>query len=365
VPSAARRLRQALDRALAPAESVSDVMAAAAAVLMPHVGATLSAWSTLDPADFLGTSCYLFDADVAALPIGSPELTRERALFELEWLDSDANTFAALRRAHRTAAALRADVGDPTGVARYRELLAPLGVVDELRVLAADSDGVWGAVILYRSDGVFTPDHVMAVEVCGPALARALRRALLVGAVDRAEVDAPPGVVVVDAHDEIVVTSDAAESLLSELDADHARTAIVAAAAATRITGSLSTTLIGRRGVIGLHAAPAKGVDSGVTIVVERPRPVQLAPVILRSLGLTNREREVAECVLQGFSRREIAARCGISEDTVDDHLKQIYRKADVPGRAALSAAIFEHFYQPHRHHADPSPYGWFLLSDR
>ena len=58
---------------------------------------------------------------------------------------------------------------------------------------------------------------------------------------------------------------------------------------------------------MGLHAGPAKGLDGGVTIVVERPRPAQLAPSILRALGLTTREGEVAEDVLQRRSRRQVA----------------------------------------------------------
>jgi DNA-binding CsgD family transcriptional regulator len=351
-----------LTQALAGVDTIPDVMATAAGVLMPRLGSTLSAWSTLDPADLLGTSCHLFDHDVAPIPIGPAELVRERALFELEWLDGDPNTFAALRRSDRIAAALRSDVGDPSAVARYRELLAPLGVHDELRLLLAADDGVWGTVIFYRVDGVFGADDVASAQACSEVLARGLRQVMLRRAVDRPELDSPSGAITLDGSDNVVFTSPAAEHLLSQLDHAHADTALVAAAAGARVSGSMTTTIAGRNGVIGLYAAPTKGLDGGVTVIVERPRPAQLTPLILRALGLTNREREITECLLQGLSRRAIAVRFRISEETVDDHLGQIYRKADVPGRAALCASVFERFYEPHRHHADPSPYGWFIV---
>jgi DNA-binding CsgD family transcriptional regulator len=169
---------------------------------------------------------------------------------------------------------------------------------------------------------------------------------------------------VLDANDHVVITSPAAEDLLAGLDDQHVRTALVAVAAGARVNGDVCTTVIGRDRVIALHAAPAKGLEGGVTVVVERPRPSQLTPLILRALGLTAREREVAECLLQGLTRRMIAQRCHITEDTVDDHLKRIYDKADVSGRAGLSALLFERFYRPHRYRDAPGPYGWFLIDE-
>jgi DNA-binding CsgD family transcriptional regulator len=103
------------------------------------------------------------------------------------------------------------------------------------------------------------------------------------------------------------------------------------------------------------------GLDGGVAAVVERPRPVQLAPLVMRALGLTAREREVAEAVLQGTPRRALARRLGIGEHTAGDHLAALYRKAGVAGRAELAALLYgEHYEQPRAEGVPPSPYGFF-----
>lgn len=364
VPTAQRGLRDRVARRVGAAETPTEVLGAAASVLMPALGSGFAALSTVDPADLLGTSCHLFDAAQHSVPIGEAELARERRLFELEWIDTDPNTFGALRRQGRIAAALRADVADPNTVTRFRELLAPLGARDELRVRLVHGDETWGTMILYELDGAFPAGAAATAARCAPVIGAALRRTLLAVAADATGVDGPPGTVVLDADDQPVVSSPAAEELLWSLDPAHARTALVAVAAQARVTGIATSTVVGTNGVIGLHAGPAKGLDGGVAVVVERPRPAALAPLILRAFGFTDRERQVAEGVLQGLTRRTIARQLGIGVDTVDDHLERIYRKAGVPSRAALCAVVFDRFYRPHRHCAPPGPYGWFLLDD-
>jgi ATP/maltotriose-dependent transcriptional regulator MalT len=59
--------------------------------------------------------------------------------------------------------------------------------------------------------------------------------------------------------------------------------------------------------------------------------------------GLTVRELEVLRLVARGKSNREIASELVISEHTVARHLQNIFRKLDVPSRAAAGAFAFEH----------------------
>jgi DNA-binding NarL/FixJ family response regulator len=56
---------------------------------------------------------------------------------------------------------------------------------------------------------------------------------------------------------------------------------------------------------------------------------------------LSAREEEVVRLVARGMRNKEIASALGISEGTVDAHLKRIYAKLGVNDRtAALAAAI-------------------------
>jgi DNA-binding NarL/FixJ family response regulator len=78
-----------------------------------------------------------------------------------------------------------------------------------------------------------------------------------------------------------------------------------------------------------------------------RPRPRPFSSLLksvfgrrLTAYSLTPREACVAELVLRGLSNKEIAARCCISELTVKDHLKHIYRKTGAHQRTALLARV-------------------------
>ena len=56
----------------------------------------------------------------------------------------------------------------------------------------------------------------------------------------------------------------------------------------------------------------------------------------LRIKQISPREMDVIECLLEGLTNREIARRLFISENTVQNHLKSIFKKTDVRSRAVL-----------------------------
>jgi DNA-binding CsgD family transcriptional regulator len=71
---------------------------------------------------------------------------------------------------------------------------------------------------------------------------------------------------------------------------------------------------------------------------------VQSRPVVESSHGLaepvlTNREREILALLADGLGNKQIAARLGISANTVKSHLELLFEKLDVSSRAEAVAA--------------------------
>jgi DNA-binding CsgD family transcriptional regulator len=73
---------------------------------------------------------------------------------------------------------------------------------------------------------------------------------------------------------------------------------------------------------------------------MEAAPAADLARLLMRAWGLTRREREVAQLVIDGLSSEDIAAALFISVHTVRDHLKVIFAKTGVSRRQDLVAAL-------------------------
>ena len=86
-------------------------------------------------------------------------------------------------------------------------------------------------------------------------------------------------------------------------------------------------------------------LDSKTTAAVIRAfTAAREAPSVDRHpLPLSNREGEIAALVVQGFLNKEIAERLFISEQTVKNHLHNIFEKLGVSTRLELSLYIGQH----------------------
>lgn len=306
-------------------------------------------WHTLDPGSGLITEHRLQD-----IPDAFPVLANN------EYRVDDVNKFEQLARAPRKAATLRdATGGDPERSARYRDLLSPFGIGEELRGAFVADGSTWGAVILIRRAGEpeFDEGEVELLAGASRLFARAVRRGLVTEAcASTAERSDAPGVVELDNSGRLIRASTTAEVLLTELsgttfEAGLRASSIHAVASATRAaidTGGAtapfpsSAVKTPAGSWLVLHGALLGSAAAGeIAVFLQRAHPTLVAPLLLKAFGLTPREQQVAQLVLRGATTEQAAQRLAISPNTVTDHLKAIFDKTGARTRGELSGTLF------------------------
>ncbi|MEU9412622.1 LuxR C-terminal-related transcriptional regulator [Streptomyces sp. NPDC048281] len=368
-----RRSRRLL--ATAPASGAAlEVLGAAAQCLLRRVPADVWCGVLLDPATLLDTG--------GRHEQGFPERVMPR-LFEIEHAEqAGVDNIRALSRRTEPASLLslstsRRREGLEDNV-YYRDILRPEGLADELRVALRDRGHCWGLLVLCRARGAlpFSPaDVALAARLSTPA-GRALRQAFLLGGTDLGDTPDAPGLVVLDRSGRIRQATPTARHWLGQIqesrpaDEETGPLALQAVAARVRTTahedtGEPAPAHTTRSRVrthsghwVTLHAthlpAPGNGDGAGeeagagdTYVSVGLSQPGELAAIVLDAYGLSARERQVAQRVLVGRSTTEIVDELAITEDTVQDHLKKIFRKADVHSRRELMEEVFFHHYLP------------------
>ncbi|GAA5141456.1 helix-turn-helix transcriptional regulator [Pseudonocardia adelaidensis] len=304
-------------------------------------------FATADPVTLQFTGAVSEEPLVAAAP----------RFLANELSGADVNTFTSLA----TSAAHVATLDTATGRSRldserYREIMRPVGLGDELRAALVAGSECWGYLCLHRADGPlgFSQREAAVIARLGPHIAHALRLALL-GSPGPVPGDSrQPGVLLVTDDLTPVASTPEAEQLLSLLApgpggalpiAVHAVVATLSAiergsAAPSRLPRATVRTRDGAW--LDVHASRLRGsagIDR-VTVVLEPARPHTTAAVQLAAYGLTRRENEVATRVLRGESNRAIAGALQITEHTVHDHIKAIFDKAGVRKRGELAGRL-------------------------
>lgn len=322
-----------------------------------------SCWHTLDPHTRLLTS----DAPDELIDRGIFTPTEAMAAGELivrsEYLVDDVNTFAGLAERRVPVGILdHATRGNPEGSVRYRELLAPSDIPHELRAAFVIRGRVWGAVHIARraQSGPFQQRDADALARLTGPIAQGIRASLRFDAARRVTGTDAPGLVVLDANDEIELITEPARELLASIRTDgrpYSNEAlcspVLALASFVRASSHLApgntnvVTVPGRDGWMTLHASLPDAHEGRVAIVVERATGARSATVRLEASGATAREREVATLLAQGLSKAEIAETLVLSPHTVQDHVKHLYEKVGVASRQELVARVFLDEYLP------------------
>lgn len=316
-----------------------ELRRAASELLRPVIGFDLAVWAVLDPSTTMWTTCVLDGAE--------RDQQLENEVFANEYGPDDVLKLADLARAEGIGTMQGSTSGDPSTSPRYREVLAPRGFSDELRMVFSDGSSAWGALCLLRASGSFTPADVEALAPVGRPFARLLRSTLVrTGDVGLGSAPGTSGLVLVGPDGRVLDLSDEARALLGDPEA-HELPQVLQSVLARRRAGDTSPATMptpdGRW--LGFSATPLGGAHA---VIVEQARPHQLADIVVRAHGLTARERQVLEAVARGLSNRQIARELVMSEYTVQDHVKSVLAKFDVGSRSELVAALFFRHYLPH-----------------
>ena len=317
------------------------------------IGADAVFCASVDPATLLFTSAVLHEI---------PLVEASRFLAN-ELLEDDVNKFRSLAQQRVPVEWLdRLTAKNRETSARYREIMRPLGLGDEMRAAFRSGGETWGFVCLHRADASsgFTDAEARLVARLSTHVGEGLRRALVVGASEATSEADAPGVLVLGEDRTLIATTAAGERWLWELTSPDNLTQLPLAIEA--VVASLAAVDSGRTDVVPqvrvrtrsgrwavVHASHMSGLGEvpTVAVVIEPAKPAELAPLILLAYGLTEREAQVARAALHGKANKAVARELRMSEHTVEDHLKSIFNKVGVGSRGELTARVyFEQYAQ-------------------
>jgi DNA-binding CsgD family transcriptional regulator len=312
-------------------------------------------WKTVDPRTQLYTSFGIEDGQTGTL-----NAARWRFI-DNELLEPDYGKYHDLARRRIPVSTLHRDThGEPGRSARYRYLHRSLGFGAELRSVFRAGGASWGHIAMIRGENQpdFTDQEVAFVTRIGAHLGHGLREALLREAA-ATQPDHAPGMIILGKDGSVHSVTDQAWFWLEQFPRDRGtglRLPVAVHAVAGRAVAQVrsgpayaSVRLISGRWLT-VHAAPLH-TDSQdpttVAVMLALATPAELEPLRLALHGLTPREREVAQLLARGASNEEIARALWISRYTVKDHVKAVYAKLRVGGRAELAGKLFHEHIAP------------------
>jgi DNA-binding CsgD family transcriptional regulator len=299
-------------------------------------------FATADPATLLFTSA------VAEEPL----LAATDQFIANEFGAVDVNKFQSLAVARRRVATLDAATsGNRSDSARYRDIMAPIGLGDELRAALVTSSGCWGYLCLHRADSPhgFTAAEARMVGRIAAHIGNGCRDAVT-AMPGRNSDGRAPGVLLLHPDLTLAALTGEAEYWLAQLLDQPApgRLPVAVQAAVARLRSidagrpadAPSIRVPSAAGWLLIHASHLTHADGDIAVVIEPASSASVAPLLLTTWALSPRERDIAMLVLRGASTQDIAATLFLSPYTVKDHLKSIFDKSGVRSRRDLVARV-------------------------
>jgi DNA-binding CsgD family transcriptional regulator len=348
-------LLSGLSQSLAPVVTAVDVVGVAAKTLLRAVPADVWCAVILDPSTLLDTG----GIHEAGFP---PEIMPR--LFEIEYVEqNDVDNLRVLaRRASPVSLLSMSTEGDLASSTYYRDILAPLGLADEMRVLLRDGARTWGLFVLCRagSSVPFSRAELAAARTVAAPAAEALRQSFVRTGTDPGTIADGTGLVTLDDAQRIVAMSRTAQLLVADLQEDgldedqhcpYALRALAAQARTVPVGESVRSHARTRSGRwVSLNAC-VMGEDDVLTIAIGPPELSELMAVVLDAYGLSPRHRQITEMVLRGRSTEEIMTALRLSKNTLAGYFTKIFETIGVRNRSELAGVIFLRHYQPRLGH--------------
>lgn len=302
-------------------------------------------WLLTDPETCVGSAPLAETPSLADLP----------AVIRLKYMTSS-NRWTAL--ASNTAVTLaEATGGDLALSALWRELLANYGIDDVVSIVFRDAFGCWGFLDLWRTGSTFSADECRLLASLATVVTRALRLGQMT-AFERGKAvldhtDGPAVLLLSDALDLLSQTPQTDAYLRALLPTAADRSPVPAAAY------NVAAQLLARENDVDHHppwarvhvgdglwvtlrAARIERVSSvetaTIAVSIEPTPPVERTALYGRVVGLSERESELLQHLVEGNDTRGLAQRLFMSEHTVQDHLKSVFAKTGVNSRRMLIA---------------------------
>ena len=303
-------------------------------------------FASVDPVTLLFTSAFAEEPLAQSTPL----------FLDNEFGRDDVNKFARLAGSNDTIGSLdHATRGDRKASARYREVLSPLGLGDEVRMALVSGGWCWGVLCLHRtkSSRGFDDAELDALNRLAPYVAQGLRTsiALFSATPEPLSVDGP-GIIILGADLSIVSINPQARRWLADIEdtnwPTHFDLPMPVLAAAAQAAGDGQTAAPpptrlrrGQGGWITVHASTLTGTAGNqIAVVLDAAGTPQVSSLILAAHGLTPAQTRVAALVLQGRSTRSIVDELQISSNTLQEHLHAVFDKLGIGSRRELVAAL-------------------------